>query len=224
MAAVVGCSGDPGERGENGTVGPAGPAGVAGPPGAAGPAGAVGPAGAEGQQGAPGAAGPAGMQGADGAPGAAGAPGTPGANGAPGAAGPSGLVKVLDFEAAWGNVNLPGGNAVTLPVGCRTVAHVAGTGEAAVVAIQAAAAPSAVVDDALFLAVAFSQNGAPFAYASAQYTAAPITDTVANLSTSKRIVLTPGVSYVFAAGFETNNAVPLGAFATCHGTVTIVKP
>lgn len=178
-------------------------------------------------QGAPGAAGPMGLPGADGLPGANGAPGAPGAAGmpgTPGAAGPSGLVKVLDFEAAWGNVTLPGGNTVTLPVGCRTVAHIAGTGEAAVVAIQAAAAPAVVVDDALFLAVAFSQNGAPFAYASAQYTATPITNNVANLSTSKRIVLTPGVSYVFAAGFETNNAVQLGAFATCHGTVTIVKP
>jgi hypothetical protein len=174
-----------------------------------------GPAGAQGPEGPPGAAGPAGPE------------GPPGPKGPPGPAGPqgaSGVVKILDIDAAWGPGHLfgDGGNTVVTPVNCRTATHSAGPGEVALVQVNGTAAPSLGVNDVLYVEAMFSENGGPFEAATAFPSVESMSDGTGHASLSARVALSAGSTYVFGAGFSTNDQVHInGAF--CQATVTIAK-
>jgi len=132
---------------------------------------------------------------------------------------------VLDFEATWTS-DLPNLLPV-FPTVCRTQpAYVAGPNEVAIVNINGSAAPSQIItNNTLDLKVAMSQNGGEFSAVSLllfnsmddMSGFAP-----AHVSTTKRIELTEGTSYVFGAQFRSGAAVTLG-LAICQGTVMIVR-
>ncbi len=147
--------------------------------------------------------------------------------GNPGPAGPSGVARVLDFDAQWSPANTAGnnGNTILIPSVCRTVnnpPYTAGAGEVAIVQLDATAASSNPVTDALYLNVMMSVNGGAFAIQSLEDSAESMADGTAHVTTSKRINLIAGWTYVFAAGVSTNLPRSIST-GYCHGTVLIVK-
>ncbi|MBK6728366.1 MAG: hypothetical protein IPG63_14140 [Xanthomonadales bacterium] len=140
---------------------------------------------------------------------------------------PSGVVRVLDFDAKWSPANTLGnnGNAILTPSVCRTVnnpPYTAGAGEVAIVHLDATAASSSPVADALYLNVMMSVNGGAFAIQTLEDSAESMADGTAHVSTSKRINLVAGWTYLFAAGVSTNTPLSIST-GYCHGTVLIVK-
>jgi Collagen triple helix repeat (20 copies) len=189
-------------------------AGTSGAPGPGGPQGPAGPTGAEGPSGSPGPAGAAGS------PGPAGAAGPPGPAGP---AGPSGTVEVLDFETTFSPTPLPGngGNTIVTPVACRTAAHVASTGQAAVIALTATGSPSVATNDVMYLNAMVSINGGAFQVASKTDSAESLSDGTAHVTVNIRVPLVAGNTYVFGAGVSSNNALTIST-GFCQGVVTIV--
>lgn len=177
--------------------------GPAGPVGPAGPAGAVGPAG------------PAGPAGEPGAPGTPGTPGTPGAGS---------VAKVLDFEAVWSPGMLPGnnGNTIVTPVACRTEAHVAKSGEVAVIGMSASGTASVDANDVLYINAMASVNGGPFQALNSVKQAESLADGTAHPSLDVSQPLTAGQTYVFGAGFASNNALTIST-GFCQGVVEIAR-
>ena len=107
----------------------------------------------------------------------------------------SGVLKVLEIEADW-TQNLPTSGAV-YPAVCETEPHVAGPNEVAIIAMSGFLAPSGANNDYLQLRVAVSENWGPF-YALNQLSAiSGLSSGAAHLSTSKRLALVEGVTYIF---------------------------
>lgn len=139
-----------------------------------------------------------------------------------GTAGSGGFVKVLDFEGDWTNQpNLELPAAGIFPVQCRTEEYLAGPNEVAVLNISGfVGATNAGMNNFLQLKAAMSENGTPFATISALNTIDSLEDDVAHVSTTKKIDLTEGNTYIFGAQFSAGQTVAM-SFSTCHGTVII---
>ncbi|MCK6587037.1 MAG: hypothetical protein L6Q76_05570 [Polyangiaceae bacterium] len=127
----------------------------------------------------------------------------------------------------WSPANLPGnnGNTIITPANCRTSnspAYTAGQNEVAIVNVHGTATPTNPAVDVLYINVMTSVNGGAYTAQTVYDSAESMSDNTANASTSKRINLVAGWTYVFAAGFSSNNAVSIGT-GYCQGTVLIVK-
>jgi hypothetical protein len=142
-----------------------------------------------------------------------------------GAQGPSGVVKVLDFEADWtsqpNNNNLP--TSGIFPTQCRTEEYLAGPNEVAIFNISGTASSGNTgQNNFLQLKAAMSENGQPFATVSTLNEIDSLVDQVGHVSTTQRIDLTEGNTYVFGAQFSVGSAITM-SFSTCHGTVLIAR-
>jgi hypothetical protein len=177
-----------------------------------------------GTAGSSGPVGPAGPAGTEGPAGPAGPPGPAGPQGAAGAQGPSGVVKVLGFDATWSPKPLPGngGNSIVTPPGCRTDAHVAGSGEVAVIAMSATGSPSVQTNDVLYINAMASLNGGAFQVLTAVDQAESLSDGTAHPSLNLGYALEAGKTYVFGAGFSSNNEMTVNT-GFCQGVVEIVR-
>lgn len=137
-------------------------------------------------------------------------------------AGSTGFVNALDFEADW--TNQPNQELTTaglFPVECRTGEYLAGPNEVAVFNISAfVGASTGGANNFLQLKAAMSDNGGPFTTVSALNTIDSLEDDIAHVSTTKKIDLQEGHTYVFGAQFSAGNTVIM-SFSTCHGTVII---
>ena len=165
--------------------------------------------------------GPAGPVGPAGPAGEPGAPGTPGTPGTPGA---GSVAKVLDFEAVWSPGMLPGnnGNTIVTPVACRTEAHVAKSGEVAVIGMSASGTASVDANDVLYINAMASVNGGPFQALNSVKQAESLADGTAHPSLDVSQPLTAGQTYVFGAGFASNNALTIST-GFCQGVVEIAR-
>jgi hypothetical protein len=177
-----------------GVSGSTGPGGTVGP---AGPAGAAGPAGSAGPQ---------------------------GTAGLPGPAGPSGVVKILDFDASWSPASLPGnqGNSIVTPLPCRTTSYKAAAGEVAVIDVSATASPSAADNNLLYINAMVSENSGAFTRRNTAHAAGSLSIGTTHPTVTVRESLEAGKWYIFAAGFATNSAATITA-GYCVGVVTIAK-
>jgi hypothetical protein len=225
-AGPMGFAGAPGPQGATGATGPQGPAGPAGAVGATGPQGPAGPAGADGaagpqgpagSDGAAGAQGPAGETGPQGEPGVA---GPQGAEGPQGPAGPAGFTRVMAFEASVGTA--PINTGIVTPAVCQTAAYVAGANEMALISIDSMIRTTGA-SNTQFLAPMVSQNGAAPTIAAAFLAAAAVpVNQYSSLHTQAAVLLTPGVSYRFAAGVRAAAMLTPAEFV-CRGSVMIIK-
>jgi hypothetical protein len=146
----------------------------------------------------------------------------------PSGTGASGVVKVLDFQAQFSPASLPGnfGNTIVTPNAYRTSAHIAGTGEAAVIAFSGMGSPSVNVNDVMYINAMISTNGSIFKEANDEANqldmAESLSDGTAHVGIDQRVQLDAGKTYVFGAGFASNNAVTINP-GYCYGVVTIVR-
>jgi hypothetical protein len=131
----------------------------------------------------------------------------------------TGIVAVLDFDADW-TQNMP--NGPLFPAQCQTGAHLAGPNEVAIVNMNGFVAASGLSNDFIQLKAAISEDGLPFASPSVYYTIDGLSDGAGHVSTTKKVVLEEGVTYVFGAQFQSGAPVVVG-FSTCHGTVMIAR-
>jgi hypothetical protein len=145
--------------------------------------------------------------------------------------GPSGVVKALAFAAGFSPAMLPGnfGNTIVTPAACRTEAYIAGPGESAFLTLSAMGSPSLNVNDVMYIAAMASVNGGTFASLhpkmnSTEYTdmAESLADGTASASVNRVVPLQAGKSYVFGAGFASNNQVTINP-GYCYGSVLILK-
>jgi hypothetical protein len=159
-----------------------------------------------------------------GAPGPAGSAGPQGPAGLPGPAGPSGVVKVLDFDALFSPASLAGnmGNSVVNPLPCRTTSYKAAAGEVAVIDLSATVSPSTVDNNVVYINAMVSENFGAFTRRNTAQAATALAITTTHVTVTVRESLEAGTSYIFGAGFAANSAVTLSP-AYCVGVVTIVK-
>jgi hypothetical protein len=101
---------------------------------------------------------------------------------------------VLDFEAVWSTGDLPGnaGNTIVTPVNCRTEAHVARSGEVAVIGMSASGTPSVPANDVLYINAMASVNGGPFQAVNSVKQAESLSDGTAHPSLDVSQPLTAG--------------------------------
>ena len=178
-----------------------------------------GPQGSPGPQGPRGDTGVAGAQGVPGSPGATGSQGPKGDTGPAGPAGPSSVAALRVFEASWtDNLSL----SANVPTDCRTAPYTAGTGETALVSIQGGFAPLTPVNDMLLGAVAFSESGSAFKFVEDFYSLDALGG-AANVTSFKTVPLTPTSTYVFGAGFASNNGPVTNRVGVCKGLIVIIK-
>ena len=133
----------------------------------------------------------------------------------------SGVVDVLDFDADW-TQNMA--NGPIRPSDCQTDTHLAGQNEVAVINMAGFVAPSgAQGNNFLQLRVAVSENSEPFHQLLPGFpTIDDMSGIAAQVSISKNMALTAGVTYTFGAEFRTGYPSIVG-FSTCHGTVTFLR-
>jgi hypothetical protein len=132
----------------------------------------------------------------------------------------SGVVDVLDFDTEW-TQNTP--NGPVYPEECQTAPHQAGPNEIAVITMSAFLAPSGGYYDFLYFRVAVSKDGWPFEpILPSTKTVDGMSDGAAQVSITKKMALTEGVTYEFGAEFHTAAPVVVG-WATCQGTVTFLR-
>jgi hypothetical protein len=101
------------------------------------------------------------------------------------------------------------------------VSYTAGAGESANITMHVTA-QAAPVGDSLYIDAAVSQNAAPFTVVTSYFQAAPMSNGVAHVGTSKRFPLVAGTTYVFGAALG-SNAPQTVTTGTCHGLITITK-
>jgi hypothetical protein len=133
-------------------------------------------------------------------------------------------VGVLSFQASFSPASVPGnfGNTIVTPNACRTASYKAGSGEVAVMSMSAMGSPSVNVNDVLYLYAMVSENFLQFHEKNTVDMAESLSDGTAQTSIDLRMPLEAGKSYVFGAGFASNNAVTINP-GYCTGTVTIVR-
>jgi hypothetical protein len=145
--------------------------------------------------------------------------------GKPGSSQPaSAVVAVLDFDAAWHNQTAGLGQHTIVPPACTTSSHTAGPNEVALVSMNAYASPAGGSNDMLMLGVATSLDaGNTFTLVESTSTLDGMADGAAQVAMTKKIALVEGATYQFGAAFRTAAPLVIG-YATCQGTVTIVRP
>jgi hypothetical protein len=131
----------------------------------------------------------------------------------------TGVIAVLDFDADW-TQNTP--NGAVFPGQCQTESHLAGPNEVAIVNMNGFVAASGPSSDFIQLKAAISEDGWPFAPISVYYTIDGLSDGAGHVSTTAKVELIEGVTYVFGAQFQTGAPVVVG-FSTCHGTVMVAR-
>ena len=133
------------------------------------------------------------------------------------------MITVLNFEGAWPVTTVASTNIT--PTTCRTASYTAATAnEVAVFQLSGSALQATSATLNIFRgAPAFSTNGgSTFTFAATQYNLDQLNGGVASISSTVRIPLTQGTSYIFAPIFQTTVGVALTA-ASCHGTILIVR-
>jgi hypothetical protein len=131
----------------------------------------------------------------------------------------SGVLKVLEFDADW-TQNMP--NGAVFPAQCQTEPHLAGPNEVAIVNMNGFVAASGQSFDFIQLKAAISEDGWSFVSTNVYYTIDGLSDGAAHVSTTSKVPLNEGVTYVFGAQFQSGAPVVVG-FSTCQGTITIVR-
>lgn len=146
------------------------------------------------------------------------------AQGMDGTQGPSGVIKVLGFEDDW--TLEPPANELTdqefFPTGCRTEEYQAGPDEVAVASLHGYVGVSGPSEEGLRMSAALSQDNGPFERVSTFEMLDGFADGAAQVSTSRRIPLTEGATYVFGMEFRATSTVTMG-ISICQGTVLIAR-
>jgi hypothetical protein len=134
------------------------------------------------------------------------------------------VLGVLGFQAQWSPLNLPGnnGNTIVSPPACRTATYTAGSGDTAVIAISGTGSPTEPKTDVLYVNAMVAENGGQFQAKNTVDAAESLQDGTGHATVNLRYPLEAGKSYVFGAGFATNNGVSISP-GYCHGVVTIVR-
>jgi hypothetical protein len=107
-------------------------------------------------------------------------------------------------------------------VGCRTEAHVAANGEVAVIGMSGTGSPSVQTNDVVYINAMVSVNGSLMNPVTGTDQAESLSDGTAHPSLDKLYPLQAGKTYVFGAGFSSNNELTINT-GFCQGVVTIMR-
>ena len=138
--------------------------------------------------------------------------------------GPSSVVKVFSFDGEFSGLPLAGNNGNTIsapPLECRTPLYTAGSGETAIVQLNATGSPTLQANDVLYV-IAAVWSGTIWDHPIHHDTAESLTDGMAHAGAVLAVPLTAGKPYVFGTAFASNNALTISP-GFCQGVVQIVK-